>query len=168
MRRESTPFVKINLTMGKVALISPEDADRVAGYSWSMRVSNGKLYAQAYVKGSSATGVRIILLHRLINQTPKGVETDHVNGNGLDNRRGNLRDATPSQNKANSRWRTGPSGFRGVQKRGKRWAAWCGLGNYVGTFDSAESAAIARDEVARQRYGHFARLNFPRDGERGL
>ena len=172
MHRESTPFVKIPLTQGKVALVSPEDAAYVLTLKWSVRRVGGRLYAQAYVRGTGRAGRNLVLLHRFIARTPPGLETDHANGNGLDNRRGNLRDATVGQNRANSRRKLGESGYRGVKRHGRGWSVELTNGNggriYLGTFDTPEVAARAFDDAARRVHGAFARLNFPRPGERGL
>ena len=105
-------------------------------------------------------------LHRRVMNAPAGMLVDHINGNGLDNRRGNLRLATPSQNVCN-RVTTSASGYRGVEAipdRSKPWRACLYKGKKrteVGTFDTAEEAARAYDAAAAARYGAFAKLNFP-------
>jgi hypothetical protein len=86
---------------------------------------------------------------------------DHINGNGLDNRRCNLRICTPAQNGLNSRPRVdGKSRFKGVFPHGDRWRAKVG-GRHLGLFDDEVEAAKARDRLARKLHGKFARLNFP-------
>ena len=81
---------------------------------------------------------------------------DHENGNGLDNRRENLRLATHSQNQRNRR-RTRDKVYKGTRRNGKKWVAHIVLG----TFASEEEAARAYDHAATLLYGEFARLNFP-------
>lgn len=116
--------------------------------------------------GSGRRG-QTILMHRLITGAAPGQEVDHVNRDGLDNRRANLRVATRSQQIANQDIRLdNTSGYRGVSWRrdSRRWQAqltvngkWRGLGCY----DDPEDAARAYDAAAREHFGEFAVLNFP-------
>jgi hypothetical protein len=97
-------------------------------------------------------------------------ETDHKSSDGLDNRRCSLREATHQQNSANSKHRLGASGYRGVSwhRLTNKWQAQISnsLGKkYLGTFLDKEEAARAYDTAAKERYGEFARLNFPKEHE---
>lgn len=152
---------------GHVALVDYADRDLVAGLSWrALRGHNGKIYAAA--KGGRTTAY----MHRLIIGTPKGKETDHINGDGLDNRRVNLRIATSSQNSANMGKPQRPDGsshtskFKGVtwhEPRGK-WQAKITVGKVcrsLGRYDTEEEAARAYDVAAQLAWPRFARLNFP-------
>lgn len=80
---------------GKQVLIDDEDFDRINKLSWSI-TSQG--YATAWNKGTGG----LVLMHRVINNTPDGLVTDHVNGNKLDNRRANLRSVDRRANFLNS------------------------------------------------------------------
>ena len=103
-------------------------------------------------------------MHQLILKAPSGFCIDHINGNGLDNRKQNLRIATQSQNLANKPFFKGK--FKGVSfsKRNKilskPWAVKVGR-KHIGYFSTEEEAAMAYDKSAIEMYGEFAWLNFP-------
>lgn len=104
------------------------------------------------------------LCHRLIlGVTERGQRIDHINGNGFDNRRENLRLATASQNAANSGKRSSRRKYKGVSdNRYGRFTATCGFemkNVHLGTYDTEEMAALAYDIFAYQAFGEFARLN---------
>lgn len=156
------------------ALIDASDCRRLQVYNWRLLAGhNGRLYAVAH--GGHVTG--IVYMHRLVLGTPKGLETDHINGNGLDNRRANLRIASASQNRANMGKPRRPDGsvhtsrFKGVswdRSRGK-WQAQIrveGRCRNLGRFDDEVSAAKAYDAAAATAWAEYARLNFPACAER--
>lgn len=102
-------------------------------------------------------------MHSAILSAP-GHFTDHVDYDGLDNRRHNLRLVTPRQSAWNRRPIGGASRFKGVYlDRSGKWAAAIKDGpkvRYLGIFPDEESAARAYDEVARERFSPYAYLNF--------
>jgi len=101
-------------------------------------------------------------MHKFLMQTPKGMHTDHINGNGLDNRRSNLRVCTPSQNKMNSKtYRTNKSGFKGVSfyKRDRNWSAQITMNFkkvHLGYFSTPGLAHVAYCNAALKLHGEFA------------
>jgi hypothetical protein len=105
-------------------------------------------------------------MHREVLKAPKGALVDHINHNGLDNRRANLRFVTAGQNCWNARKKRGCSSkYKGVyfQKRSRRWLAniiYRGERIFLGCFDDEQSAARAYDEKAKQLFGQYATLNF--------
>ena len=109
--------------------------------------------------------VKSILMHREVMRTPEGFETDHINGNTLDNRKQNLRIATRSQNAINSPKRTNnSSGFKGVHwhKAGRKWSAQITLNKkimHLGSFVSKIAAAKVYNDAATRYFGKFANLN---------
>jgi hypothetical protein len=101
-------------------------------------------------------------MHRQIMGAKEGQEIDHINGNGLDNRRENLRIVTRSQNLANRpAFKSSKSGYKGVRKNKN------GTGKmiYGLQFDAPEEAARAYDRCALMFFGEHAQLNFPTDKE---
>lgn len=163
-------FIKVPLSHGKVALIDPEDAERVMGISWHA-VRNPREGWRAQTKILVGDRWKTVKLHRVILGTPDGVEVDHQNGNSLDCRRGNLRECTSAQNKQNRRrYRTSKSPYKGVYfaNRERLWVAeiQCNKKRQrLGYFQTAKEAALAYDVAARELHKDFARLNFPLDGE---
>jgi hypothetical protein len=156
---------RLPLSRGLFSLVDDDDlATAVAAGSWSAHDCGGgsKIYARRTVRDSS--GQRTISLHTLLTGWPM---VDHVNGDGLDNRRSNLRPASPRQNNANLRLaRNNTSGFKGVsfhKQTGRFRAALNTNGKciHLGLFSTAEEAAHAYDVAAIQLWGEFARPNFP-------
>lgn len=149
------------------AVVDAADYDLVSGYSWYLlrenRRNTDRRYAVAVIDG------RTVSMHRLIGRTPPGMQTDHKDGDGLNNRGANLRPATRSQNAANSASRKGStSRFKGVSlhRSTGKWMAQIRDGNpcrgrYLGLFVDEEAAARAYDTAAAEQWGEFAWLNFP-------
>lgn len=163
--------VEIPLTQGAVALVDEEDAAHLLGFKWLLyRPGHGRRYAGRRVAKSHDHGA-LMAMHRVILAAPQGFDVDHIDGDGLNNTRANLRIATRSQNMANIPKRPGCSSqFKGVSwnKRSGRWVANIGHNNrvvYLGGFTSELQAALAYDRAARDLFGEFARLNFAQDIE---
>jgi len=159
----------VTLTKGHVAIIDAVDAERVGRYNWCADVRDGKVYAVSRADLPRGDG-KLIRMHCFLLGLRNGkrakVVADHRNGNGLDNRRSNLRVATYQENSWNARGKGNKHGFIGVvwHARDRRWKANIRY-NYrrrgLGTFYSAEDAARAYDRAALKLHGKFARLNFP-------
>lgn len=151
----------------KWAFVDDEDYEWLSRNRWFAHKGNSSFYAYRGLR--IRKGLRQMFpMHRAILQAKKGQLVDHVNGNGLDNRRQNLRIATKGQNSMNSRRRkTNISGFIGVCwcRQTNRWRAEITRGGttyWLGRFDTKEEAARKRDEAAKKHHGKFARLNFPK------
>lgn len=154
----------IPLSQGKVALVDNEDFEFLNQWKWTCSARKHTSYAYRNVYQNSQY-VQRVYMHRAILNPPPGMQTDHINGDGLDNRRCNLRICTPSQNLANSRKRKGTtSQYKGVSwgQKSQCWTAAIDEGGqdvYLGHFDDEEEAAIAYNYAARRLYGEYARLN---------
>jgi len=158
---------EIQLTQGKVAIVDDEDFNFINQWHWNARQINGHWYAKRGEAGKT------IFMHRIIMNAPKGLEVDHIDGDGLNNLRENLRVCTHAENLRNQRLpRHNKSGYKGVLPyiNGKVRALIQLNGEkiFLGIFDNAEEAAHAYDAKAIELYGEFARLNFPNEktGER--
>jgi hypothetical protein len=89
----------INLSQGKTSLVDSEDFDRINNHKWSYHPRKHLEYGRGRVGG------KMVYLHRFIMNFPKGKEIDHINGNGLDNRKVNLQSVTHQQNMSKQRVR---------------------------------------------------------------
>ena len=152
----------IPLTQGKFAIVDAEDYDRLSKYKWCANKSRRSYYAVR------SNGQRQIRMHRMITSAPKGLFVDHINHNGLDNRKTNLRLCTESQNNLNRRPYGKTSRYKGVsrhKKTNRYLAAICYQGKrfHLGTFRDEVDAAKAYDKKARELFGQFAYLNFPEE-----
>lgn len=149
-------FATFWLADGRPFTVDVADIELVSRHSWCGG-GKGKLYAVAKIRGKK------VRLHRLLHGLPHAsVYVDHRDSDPLNNRRCNLRIATPRQNAVNHNRKTGSSGLTGVRKRGQMWAAFCHMNNkqfHCGTYSTAKDAATARDAVMRAIHGDFAMTN---------
>lgn len=139
----------IPLTRGLVALVDDEDYEALSQYKWrAMPTQSGLCYALRTARDGNRQ--RSVLMHCEIMKPQPGQEVDHLNHDGLDNQRGNLRNITHPQNMRNRRPRL--AGYCGVNKANHAWRAYCFLGGkqvYLGVYATPEQAAWVRDEAIR-------------------
>jgi len=155
--------IEIPLSQGLVALIDDEDFDAVDAHGkWHAYRCRCTFYARKnYNRGGTWVSLR---MHQVITGWDF---VDHINGDGLDNRRVNLRPATVALNARNRRIRSNnTSGYKGIYRKENRWYATVtvdGRHYALGGYATAEEAARAYDAGALIHHGEFARLNFPKD-----
>ena len=152
----------IELTQGQVALVDDEDYEYLMQWKWFAKKHRQTFYA---ARSKKTNGIcDRIYMHRIILKTPKNMECDHVDHNGLNNQKHNLRNCTNHQNHMN-RISWGNSIYLGVtydksrklymskiQKKYKKF--------YLGRFKTEIAAAMAYDIKAKELFGEFANLNF--------
>lgn len=144
-------------------LLDEEDLHLIEKYSWRIQKRKHGPYVRSSIP---VNGKHVdIYLHRIIANAPEGLVVDHINGDGLDNRKCNLRVCTHAQNLANQKnQKRGRSKYKGVVWRANanKWGAKIMVeGKYIWLgYHSLESAAAqAYNEAATKYLGMFARLN---------
>ena len=154
---------EIPLTQGKTVLVDDEDFEYLNQWKWFYCKSRKTGYAKR--ASGKRPNKRQISMHRMIMQPNPGMEVDHIDHNGLNNQRCNLRNCTPTDNKRNGfKHRNNTSGYIGVtwEMRRQKWSANIQANNkniFLGRFDMAKDAACAYDAAAQKYYGDFAYTN---------
>ena len=156
---------RVRLSQGYMALVDDEDYLLVSEHLWHVDKFEKKIYAIRKVRRDGRR--QKCYMHRFIVQPPMGLVVDHINGNGLDNRRSNLRICTikenlrnmskPSRSNASSR-------YKGVcfLAPDRVWRASICYERktiYIGRFQTEEEAAVAYNHKAKELFGAFANLN---------
>ena len=152
---------KITTAKGENILVDECDFNWLLNYSWHVRKCAGYFYATTK---SSRPKHKTIYMHRLILDAKKGEYVDHIDGNGLNNTRSNIRICTNKQNSFNQKARGRTSKFKGVSfcSRTKKWIVTMKLEDrtrFFGRFDKEIDAAKKYNEVAAKYHGEFAKLN---------
>jgi len=146
---------EISLPKGKCAIVDDEDFERLNKWKWHTHNKN-------YVVRNTIFGRKFI--HHEVMQKMSGYVVDHINGNPLDNRKENLRYCTHSENMKNSKMHdNNTSGYKGVTVVNKKYRSVIWNNNkriHLGMYDTAEQAALAYDDAARELHGKYARTNF--------
>jgi hypothetical protein len=158
---------ELKLKNGMLSFIDDEDYEKFSIFNWNALKIGRRFYVTRQNKHTE-------YLHRIIMNCPKGMQVDHIDGNGLNNCKNNLRLCTNGQNNMNKEKRTTQCGkspvspYKGVtwNKTSKKWAVRVTFNNKVycvGSYMDEILAAKMYDQKAQKLYGEFARLNFPND-----
>lgn len=148
----------VPLTKGYEAIIDAADAAIVGQFNWYVICHPTVTYA------ARNTGKSVITMHRVLMSPLVRFQVDHIDGNGLDNRRANMRVVTPRQNTWNSRRNaSNTSGFKGVRldPRRKCWRAGIQVNKIrmdLGTFESPEAAYAAYCAASELFHGEYGRV----------
>lgn len=163
--REAWPF-QVSLGDSLFALVDRADIDFLNQWDWSWGKSSngGRIYAR---RGRKIGGKNhAILMHRFLMFAPDKFVVDHINGDTLDNRKGNLRVCTQAQNSTHRQIKLPKSGYRGVKANNGRYSVEIiahGTYHYGGVFDDPIIAARRYDALAVKFKGEYAVLNFPNE-----
>jgi hypothetical protein len=168
-------MIIITLTQGKTAIIDDIDAEKAKGFKWHAQKAGQTWYAASWTrighigkKWGIARKAEYISLHRLIMECPPEKEIDHIDGDGLNCRRDNLRICTRTRNAQHAlRAKLGKARFRGVSflgnvYRAKPWQARIGVNGkfiHLGCFQTAKEAAIAYNTASFKYHGEFGIRN---------
>ena len=152
---------EILLNDGSVVFVDAADYEWLNRWKWQRHARGYAIRTSWDALNKKFFG---ILMHRLILDVPKNMDTDHINGNKLDNRRCNLRICTTAQNIRNQRKTRGTSKYKGVSwsKQRKKWVAFITINHKrknLGGFNDEAKAALTYNKEAKKHFGEFARLN---------
>lgn len=160
-------MIRIVLPCGRVTVVDGDTPDHVLNVSWrAMKQKDGRLYVISNIRledGRRSTAY----LHRAVVGAGRGQRVDHIDGDGLNNQRSNLRVCSNAENIRNSGINSrNTSGFKGVARRGRgekpAWEARImvnGKTLRMGPFATKRAAAEAYDAAAIRLHGDFARTN---------
>lgn len=155
------PYRRIALTQGRFACVDPEDYAGLARHRWCAAKQGNSWYA---VRSDHRRQVR---MHRVVTNAAAGEVIDHIDHDGLNDVKRNLRPCNAAQNAHNQRPQKGRSSqYRGVcwHKRERKWFSRIhdqGRQRSIGLYDDERDAARARDAAAVALHGEFAYLNLP-------
>jgi len=163
VRQPSDPAIRyIPLTKGKVAVVDTDDYEQVSRFNWYARKGkNNCWYAVTDVWHPTIKKKEHISMHRILVVTTKDQPfVDHINNNGLDNRRCNLRRCSNSENMGNCRKHRDSSSPKGTwwDKKRNQWGVQiCHQYKkyFLGYYDDVEQAVLAYNKKAKELFGEY-------------
>lgn len=156
--------MKIKLTQNKIALVDECDFDKLNKFKWYAMYDGYNYYAVRSPKKKNGKR-NAIRMHREIMNNPKGKVVDHRDGNGLNNRRSNLRICTQSQNSKNQGLKkNNTSGLKGVSfnKKNSKWVARISVNNkriHLGSFNSKEKAYEKYCNASKKYHKEYSKVS---------
>lgn len=141
-------MIEIPLTRGAVALVDDEDADMILQYNWILL--HGVGHSTKYAVRSGCAG---FMMHRFLMSPPPGMVVDHIDHNGLNNQRANLRVVTYSQNTHHRRNPAKGYTWEGARRKWKAAIVVDGKSIYLGRFDTEQEAASAYERIRSEIFG---------------
>lgn len=153
---------EIPLNQGKFALVDDDDFEYLNQWKWYAWKNRNCWYSTrsefiSKRRNSRRPNTKIVIMHRVIMNAPKGIDVDHINGDALDNRKINLRLVTNRQN-AQNRHVTTSSKYPGVSwfKTRNKWRSYITIGGkfkHLGYFEDEKEAAMAYEKALRHFVG---------------
>ena len=159
---------EIPLTQGLFAQVDDKNYDWLMCYKWCAHKEGRVIYALGNIWDKELKKCKQIRMHRLIMNTPKNLEVDHIDHNGLNNQEHNMRNCSRRENGANSRCMSDNLiGYKGVSKTLKGKNKGCikafininGKQQHLGYFKNPIDAARAYNKAAKKEFGEYAYLN---------
>lgn len=154
---------EIILRHGEKALVDDDDYEQLMKLKWYKGKDGYALHMMTFTYKKKYVSCCVMCMHRVVNKTKDGLETDHIDGNRLNNQKCNLRNATREENQHNAKIRQdNTSGYKGVWRNYDKWTGQIQFQNKrqtIGRFDTKEEAAIAYNSKAKELFGEYAWLN---------
>lgn len=156
--------IELPLSRGLVAIVDDDTPTEITSPKWTLQEAKGTYYANRNDKIGLRKYRKLYLHREILGVTDPSIQVDHINHNGLDNRRENLRICTIQQNNMNCLSRCKSKRFKGVfRSDGRRqWRAAIGFGGkqiHLGVYETEIEAAIAYNTAAVRLHREFAQLN---------
>jgi len=154
----------VPLTQGYEAIIDADDVPVVDRWNWRATSGTHTTYAGRSERYGGKGKQKGFQMHRILIRAPQGFHVDHKNGNGLDNRKANLRLVTVSQNARNARPQVNKTSiYKGVHwsKAKAKWRSMINLNgkrHYLGYFTAPEEAHAAYCQASARLHGEFGRV----------
>jgi hypothetical protein len=162
----------IPLTQGLFTLVDKDQYEYLNQFKWYAKWCNNTFYVCRNTPKNNSKNRTTLSMHRQVMGFPKGLEIDHIDNNGLNNIKTNLREATRKENSHNSISRKNhTTDFKGVcwKQTNKKYQAQSvdlnGKKKYLGLYDNPVIAALAVDDYNLKIFGKFAKLNIDKNGE---